>query len=90
MHRGLVRRAVTEHDGREINRAGDACFAAFARAAGAVRAAVAAQRYHARTPWPDRRIAYRRSPPSRTSSEHPRARDRNPSRACIREAAAPR
>jgi hypothetical protein len=90
MHRGIVRRAVTEHDGREINRAGDACFAAFARAAGAVRAAVAAQRHHARTPWPDRRIADRRSLPSWTSSEHPRARDRNPSRACIREAAAPR
>jgi len=51
-HRMIVRRAVAEHDGCEINTAGDGFFVVFPHAVDAVRAAIAAQRRHASTAWP--------------------------------------
>lgn len=51
-HRIIVRRAVAEHDGCEINTAGDGFFVVFPHAVDAVRAAIAAQRRHASTAWP--------------------------------------
>jgi class 3 adenylate cyclase len=52
-HRRIVRRAISEHDGREINTAGDGFFVVFGDAANALRTAIAVQRHHASTAWPD-------------------------------------
>jgi class 3 adenylate cyclase len=52
--RRLLRRAVTEHHGVEVDTQGDGLFAAFERARDAVLAAAAAQRSHAVHEWPDR------------------------------------
>ena len=54
LHRRIVRRAVAQHDGREIRTAGDGFFVVFPCAADALRAVVAAQRRHASTAWPAR------------------------------------
>jgi predicted ATPase/class 3 adenylate cyclase len=50
--RELIRNAVREHGGREVDTEGDAVFAAFPSANDAVTAAVEAQRALARHPWP--------------------------------------
>jgi class 3 adenylate cyclase len=52
-HCTIVRQAVAEHDGQEINIAGDGFFVVFTRAADALRAVVEAQRWHASTTWPN-------------------------------------
>ncbi len=52
-HLGLVRAAVTAHDGRVVRTEGDAVFAVFAEAGAAVAAAVDAQRALASEAWPD-------------------------------------
>jgi class 3 adenylate cyclase len=52
-HREILREAVAEHDGHEIDTQGDSFFAAFGRARDAVSAAVAAQRALAAEPWPE-------------------------------------
>jgi predicted ATPase/class 3 adenylate cyclase len=52
-HRAIVRDAVREFDGREIDTAGDGFFLAFQRARDAVAAAVTIQRRMANTVWPD-------------------------------------
>ena len=52
-HRRIVRQAVRDHDGREVNIAGDGFFVAFQRADHAVRAAVEVQRRHVLASWPD-------------------------------------
>ena len=51
-HFEVLRRAIAEGEGHEIRTEGDAFFAVFASAAGAVRAAVAAQRGLAQRDWP--------------------------------------
>src|SRR4029453_5797837 len=51
-HAGILRRAIREGGGVEVGTGGDSFFAAFARGAGAVRAAVAAQRGLAGHRWP--------------------------------------
>jgi class 3 adenylate cyclase len=51
-HHRIVRAAVAQHRGHEIRTAGDAFFVAFARAADAVRAAVAIQRGLGAQAWP--------------------------------------
>src|SRR5690242_9928869 len=48
-HLGILRAAVADHDGHEIDTQGDALFAAFTRATDAVEAAVQAQRASGRT-----------------------------------------
>ena len=52
-HRQIVREAVAEADGVEIDTQGDAFFFVFARARDAVAAAVEVQRAHAAADWPD-------------------------------------
>jgi YVTN family beta-propeller protein len=52
-HARLLREAIEQFDGHEIDTQGDAFFVAFARARDAVAAAVAAQRAIAAEPWPD-------------------------------------
>jgi ABC-type transport system substrate-binding protein/class 3 adenylate cyclase len=52
-HARLLRAAVEQFGGHEIDTQGDAFFVAFARARDAVGAAVAAQRMLAAEPWPD-------------------------------------
>jgi YVTN family beta-propeller protein len=52
-HARLVREAIEQFDGHEIDTQGDAFFAAFARARDAVAAAVVAQRALAAARWPD-------------------------------------
>src|SRR5262245_7106719 len=52
-HARLIREAIHEFDGHEIDTQGDAFFVAFARARDAVAAAVAIQRALADEPWPD-------------------------------------
>jgi YVTN family beta-propeller protein len=52
-HARLLRSAIEEFDGHEIDTQGDAFFVAFARARDAVAAAVAAQRALAGESWPD-------------------------------------
>jgi class 3 adenylate cyclase len=52
-HARLLREAVEQFDGHEIDTQGDAFFVAFARARDAVAAAVAAQRALTAEPWPD-------------------------------------
>ena len=51
--RRLLRSAIKEHGGREIDTAGDGFFATFDRARDAVAAAVAAQQAVTRFPWPE-------------------------------------
>jgi class 3 adenylate cyclase len=51
-HRRIVRDALAAHAGHEVDTEGDGFFVAFARAADAVRAAVAAQRGLAAGRWP--------------------------------------
>ena len=52
-HGRLLRAAVAEHGGHEIDTQGDSFFFAFARAGDAARAAAEAQRACAHHPWPD-------------------------------------
>jgi predicted ATPase/class 3 adenylate cyclase len=52
-HAEILRRAITEGGGTEIRTEGDSFFASFPRPAGAVQAAVTAQRELARHRWPD-------------------------------------
>src|SRR5919109_3313129 len=52
-HARLLREAIEQFNGHEIDTQGDAFFAAFARARDAVAAAVAAQRALAAERWPD-------------------------------------
>jgi class 3 adenylate cyclase len=52
-HARLLRSAIEEFDGHEIDTQGDAFFVAFARARDAVAAAIAAQRALTAEPWPD-------------------------------------
>lgn len=52
-HRRLVRETLAAHDGQEIDTQGDAFFYSFPRARQAVAAAVAVQRAHAETAWPN-------------------------------------
>ncbi len=52
-HRRLLRAAVADHGGHEIDTEGDGFFAAFDRASDAVSAAVAAQRALAGVEWPE-------------------------------------
>jgi ABC-type transport system substrate-binding protein/class 3 adenylate cyclase len=52
-HARLLREAIEQFEGHEIDTQGDAFFVAFARARDAVAAAVAAQRAFAAEPWPD-------------------------------------
>jgi class 3 adenylate cyclase len=51
-HHRLMRDALDEHRGREVDTQGEAFFAVFPRAKDAVRAAVAALRSHASHEWP--------------------------------------
>jgi predicted ATPase/class 3 adenylate cyclase len=53
LHRRILREAVHEHGGSEVDTQGDAFFFAFPTAAGAVRAAGDAQRELAAQSWPD-------------------------------------
>ena len=52
-HRRIVREALAEHNGREVDTQGDAFFYSFARARDAVAGAVEAQRALADHEWPD-------------------------------------
>jgi predicted ATPase/class 3 adenylate cyclase len=52
-HDSIMRTAIAEGEGIEIRTEGDSFFAVFSSPDGAVRAAVAAQRGLAETPWPD-------------------------------------
>ncbi len=52
-HRALLRVAIEAEDGIVVDCQGDAMFAAFRSAPGAVRAARRAQAHMAREPWPD-------------------------------------
>lgn len=52
-HRRIMRAAILDHEGCEINTAGDGFFVAFSGAANALRAVVDAQCRHASTVWPD-------------------------------------
>src|SRR5215218_1698495 len=59
-HRQLLRAAVAEHGGAEVDTQGDSFFVAFGRARAAVDAAVAAQRSMAEESWPhDARLSVR-------------------------------
>lgn len=51
-HRRIVRRAIREHDGREVDTAGDGFFVAFPCAGHALQAAIAIQRQHVLARWP--------------------------------------
>ena len=51
-HAVIVRRVIAEHDGVEVSTEGDAFFAVFRSVAGAVAAAVSAQRALAQEHWP--------------------------------------
>jgi class 3 adenylate cyclase len=52
-HHRLMRAALEQHGGREMDSQGEAFFAVFSRAKDAVAAAIAAQRAHAAHDWPD-------------------------------------
>src|SRR4051812_44913698 len=52
-HAAVLRSAIAEGDGTEIRTEGDAFFAAFPTATGALTAAVRTQRGLAALPWPD-------------------------------------
>src|SRR5262249_34918581 len=51
--RQLLRAALLEHDGHEVDSQGDSCFAVFPTAGAAVAAAVTAQRVFAAHAWPE-------------------------------------
>jgi predicted ATPase/class 3 adenylate cyclase len=51
-HAAIIRKALGDHDGVEVSTEGDAFFAVFESAQGAVRAAVSAQRALAEEQWP--------------------------------------
>jgi class 3 adenylate cyclase len=51
-HRRLLTDAIVSNSGREIDSRGEEVFAVFESARSAVKAALAAQRAHARHPWP--------------------------------------
>jgi class 3 adenylate cyclase len=53
-HHRLMRLALEQHAGREVDTQGEAFFAVFPRAKDAVAAAIAAQRGHAACEWPGR------------------------------------
>jgi predicted ATPase/class 3 adenylate cyclase len=53
MHAGILRAAIGDHAGTEVNTEGDAFFAVFPSALGAVAAAVEAQRRLADAVWPE-------------------------------------
>jgi class 3 adenylate cyclase/streptogramin lyase len=53
VHRGILRKAVEDRGGREVDTQGDSFFFAFARANAALGAAVVAQRALAEHQWPD-------------------------------------
>ena len=53
MHADILRAAISTHDGTEVNSEGDAFFAVFPSALGAVSAAVEAQRRLADAAWPE-------------------------------------
>jgi predicted ATPase/class 3 adenylate cyclase len=53
LHRSLIRRAIAEHEGVEVDTQGDAFLAAFGSAERALRAARDAQRALAEARWPD-------------------------------------
>ena len=53
-HHGLIRAAVAEHDGLEVNTDGDAFFVVFTDASAALAAALDAQESLAAHPWPER------------------------------------
>jgi len=52
-HRELIRDAIAEHGGHEVDTQGEGFFVAFARAKDAVAAAMTAQRAHEAESWPD-------------------------------------
>jgi class 3 adenylate cyclase len=52
-HHELVRDAIRNHRGREVDTQGEAFFVAFARAKDAVASAIEMQRIHEKEPWPD-------------------------------------
>jgi class 3 adenylate cyclase len=52
-HHELMRAALDQHAGREMDTQGEAFFAVFSRAKDAVAAAIAAQRTHAAAEWPE-------------------------------------
>jgi class 3 adenylate cyclase len=52
-HHRLMRMALEQHGGREVDTQGEAFFAVFSRAKDAVAAAIAAQRAHAAHEWPE-------------------------------------
>jgi class 3 adenylate cyclase len=59
-HRHIVRRAVAEHGGREVDSRGEEFFTVFARARDAVETALAIEREHECTSWgPDVRVRVR-------------------------------
>jgi len=53
-HHRLMRAALDQHAGREMDMQGEAFFAVFSRAKDAVAAAIAAQRAHTAHDWPDK------------------------------------
>jgi class 3 adenylate cyclase len=53
-HHRLMRAALDQHAGREMDTQGEAFFAVFSRAKDALAAAIAAQRAHAAHHWPDK------------------------------------
>jgi class 3 adenylate cyclase len=53
-HHRLMRAALDQHAGREMDTQGEAFFAVFSRAKDAVAAAIAAQRVHTTYDWPDK------------------------------------
>ena len=53
-HHRLMRAALDQHAGREMDTQGEAFFAVFARAKDALAAAIAAQRAHTAHDWPDK------------------------------------
>jgi class 3 adenylate cyclase len=52
-HHELVRDAIRDHAGKEVDTQGEAFFVAFARAKDAVASAIAMQRNHRNEPWPE-------------------------------------
>ena len=74
-HAGIVRRAVADGGGVEVSTHGDAFFAVFRGPAGAVGAAVAAQRGLAAHDWsPGRPVRVRVTLPSRSERAAPKER----------------
>jgi class 3 adenylate cyclase len=72
-HRSMIREAIREHGGREVDAVGDEFLGAFESPSAAARAAVAIQRRLQRQPWGDDRpvavrIGLHRGTPTRTPS----------------------